>query len=109
MNTYRLIWSPEGKTIGVVVAKDVASARRKAPKPYRKYLGEIGVELIAPMRANRIVGIYRIVWRADDSCCVTSLCNGCMVDCFVRGAWLDTGRLPDDVRDAAMAVRYEAE
>lgn len=109
MNTYRLIWSPEGKTIAVVEAKDVKSARRKAPKPYRKYLGEIAVEMIAPMRANRVVGIYRIVWRADDSCHVTSLVNGTLVDSFVRGAWLDTGRLPDDIRDAAMAVRYEAE
>lgn len=109
MNTYRLIWSPEGKTIGVVVAKDASAARKKAPKPYRKFLGEITVEVIAPMRANRVVGIYRIVWRADDSCHVTSAVNGALVDSFVRGAWLDTGRLPDDIRDAAMAVRYEAE
>lgn len=105
MNTYRLIWSPEGKTIGVVDAKDVKSARRKAPKPYRKYLGEIAVEMIAPIVVNVVHGIYRIVWRAGDSCYVTSLVNGVMVDSFVRGAWLDTGRMPDALRDAAMAVR----
>ncbi len=104
-NTYRLIWSPEGKSIGIVQAKDVSAARRKAPKPYRKYLGEIGVELIAPETVNLVVGIYRVVWRADDSCYVTSLVNGGMVDSFVRGGWLDTGRLSDDVRDAAMAAR----
>jgi hypothetical protein len=111
VNTYRLIWSPEGKTIAVVEAKDIKSARRKAPKSYRKYLGEIGVELIAPIVVNTIVGIYRVVWRADDSCYVTSLVNGGMVDCFnlsaYRGVWMDTGRLPDDVRDAAMAARPE--
>ena len=104
-NTYRLIWAPEGKTIAVVEAKDVSAARRKAPKPYRKYLGEIGVELIAPIVVNTIVGLFRIVWRADDSCYVTSLCNGGMVDSFVRGGWLDTGRLPDDVLAHAMSVR----
>ncbi len=105
MNNYRLIWSPEGKTIAVVNAKDASAARKKAPKPYRKYLGEIGVELIAPIVVNTIVGIYRIVWRADDSCYVTSLANGSMVDSFVRGGWLDTGRLPDDVLEAAMSAR----
>lgn len=105
MNTYRLIWSPEGKTIAVVEAKDASAARRKAPKHYRKYLGEIGVEMIAPIVVNVVCRIFRIVWRADDSCYVTSLVNGGMVDSFVRGAWLDTGRMPDDVCDAAMSAR----
>jgi hypothetical protein len=109
VNTYRLIWAPEGKTIAVVEARDVKSARRKAPKPYRKCLGEIGVELIAPIVVNTIVGIYRVVWRTDDSCYVTSLVNGGMVDSFVRGGWLETGRLPDHVRDAAMALRPEVD
>jgi hypothetical protein len=109
MNTYRLIWAPGGKTIAVVEAKDIKSARRRAPKPYRKYLGEIGVELIAPIVVNKVIGIYRVVWRADDKCYITSIVNGCMVDCFnleaYRGIWMETGRLPDDVRDAAMALR----
>lgn len=41
---WQLYWSPEGKPIGRVRARDESSARRKAPQPYRKYLGEIGVE-----------------------------------------------------------------
>lgn len=41
---FQLTWAPEGKPIGVVDAADVKSARRKAPQPYRQYLGEIGVE-----------------------------------------------------------------
>lgn len=38
---FKLYWSPEGKYIATVEAKDIRSAKRKAPKPYRKYLGEI--------------------------------------------------------------------
>lgn len=41
---YRLTWAPEGKPIGVVEAEDPSAARRLAPQPYRRYLGEIGVE-----------------------------------------------------------------
>ena len=105
MNTYHLIWAPEGKTIAIVEARDVKSARRKAPKPYSKFLGEIGVEVIPSIVSTGIHGICRIVWRADDSCYVTSLANGAMVDSYVRGAWLDTGRMGDDLRVAAMALR----
>lgn len=46
MPRFQLYWAPEGKPIGVVCAKDARSARRMAPRPYRRYLGEIGVELI---------------------------------------------------------------
>lgn len=46
MRKYRLTWAPEGKTIAIVEAKDAASARKKAPQPYRKYLGEIAVDEI---------------------------------------------------------------
>jgi hypothetical protein len=46
MKTYRLIWSPEGKPIAVVRAKTARAAIRKAPLPYRKYLGEIYAEEI---------------------------------------------------------------
>lgn len=42
--TWCLYWSPEGKKIGVVVADTARAAVRKAPKPYRKYLGEIYAE-----------------------------------------------------------------
>lgn len=43
---WRLFWAPEGKPIGVVEAKTARAAIRKAPKPYRKYLGEIYAEQI---------------------------------------------------------------
>lgn len=44
MNTYRLYWSPEGRQIATVQAMNERAAIRKAPKPYRKYLGEIYAE-----------------------------------------------------------------
>ncbi len=44
MNTYHLIWSPEGRCIATVQAMNERAAIRKAPKPYRKYLGEIYAE-----------------------------------------------------------------
>lgn len=54
--TYALFWSPEGRKIAIVTASGFSEARRKAPKPYRKYLGEIGVELLAvqDFSVNRI-------------------------------------------------------
>lgn len=41
VRTYQLFWSPEGRCIAIVRAKTPAAAIRKAPLPYRKYLGEI--------------------------------------------------------------------
>jgi hypothetical protein len=41
MKTYDLIWSPTGQTIATVHAMNERSAIRKAPAPYREYLGEI--------------------------------------------------------------------
>lgn len=41
MNTYQLYWAPEGKLIATVRAKTMRAAIRKAPYPYRRYLGEI--------------------------------------------------------------------
>jgi len=58
MNTYRLVWSPTGQTIGTVQAKTMRAAIRKAPKPYSKYKGEIYAEkqnpvgLRVPLRRN---------------------------------------------------------
>lgn len=46
MNTYDLYWSPEGKRIATVQAKTTSAAKRKAPYPYRKYLGEIYAEQV---------------------------------------------------------------
>ena len=39
--TFKLYWAPEGRCIGVVQAKTPIDAIRKAPMPYRRYLGEI--------------------------------------------------------------------
>jgi hypothetical protein len=44
MKTWTLFWAPEGRPIAVVQAKTARAARRKAPMPYRRYLGEIWVE-----------------------------------------------------------------
>ncbi len=41
LKTFELYWSPEGKCIATVQAKTARAAIRKAPKPYRKFLGEI--------------------------------------------------------------------
>lgn len=39
--TFDLYWAPEGRKIATVTAVDALAAVRKAPMPYRKYLGEI--------------------------------------------------------------------
>ena len=41
MTTYQLFWASEERCIAVVQARSPAAAIRKAPMPYRKYLGEI--------------------------------------------------------------------
>lgn len=42
---WRLVWMPEGREIAASIeARNAREARRKAPRPYRKYLGEIYVE-----------------------------------------------------------------
>lgn len=46
MKTYKLFWAPTGEEIAVVMARSPKAARRKAPLPWRKYLGEIYVEEI---------------------------------------------------------------
>jgi hypothetical protein len=38
---YDVYWSPEGRIIARVTAKNERAAIRKAPKPYREYLGEL--------------------------------------------------------------------
>lgn len=46
--TFDVYWSPEGRCIATVDAKDKRAAIRKAPQPYRKYLGEMyALEVIA--------------------------------------------------------------
>jgi hypothetical protein len=38
---YDVYFAPEGRCIATVEAKDARSAIRKAPQPYRRYLGEM--------------------------------------------------------------------
>ena len=39
--TYDVYWAPEGRKIATVTAKNEKAAIRKAPLPYRKFLGEM--------------------------------------------------------------------
>jgi hypothetical protein len=56
---YTLYWSPEGRPIARgVEAQNARAAIRKAPKPYRKYLGEIWAECENP---NAYVAVIRIL------------------------------------------------
>ena len=38
---FDIYWSPEGRKIATVEAKDNRAAIRKAPQPYRRYLGDM--------------------------------------------------------------------
>lgn len=42
--TFKIFWSPEGRCIATVEARNAAQALRKTPRPYRKYMGEVYVE-----------------------------------------------------------------
>lgn len=44
MKTWKLFWAPEGRQIAIVRAKNHLDAVRKAPLPYRRFLGEIYAE-----------------------------------------------------------------
>lgn len=44
MKKWNIIWSPEGRVIATVDAKDAAAAKKQTPKPYKKYMGEVYVE-----------------------------------------------------------------
>lgn len=95
MPTFYLYWAPEGKLIAIVDAKDPTSARRKAPAPYRKYKGEIAVKRCT---RTKIARMYQIAYFEDGEILVTAIPNGSWIDTWSHGAWLDTGRLPDDIR-----------
>lgn len=41
MKTWILFWAPEGRQIATVQATTARAAVRKAPPPYRRYLGEV--------------------------------------------------------------------
>jgi hypothetical protein len=50
--TFDIFWAPEGRCIETVDAKTAHAAKRKAPKPFRKYLGEIYVVTVADAKAS---------------------------------------------------------
>jgi hypothetical protein len=56
VSRYRLVWAPEGKTLGYVEANSAKAARAKSPMPYRKYKGEI----IATLEGYR-----GVIWAKD--------------------------------------------
>lgn len=41
MTTFKLVWGPTGEHIATVQARTARAAIRKAPPPWRLYLGEI--------------------------------------------------------------------
>lgn len=41
VKTWQVFWSPTGAPITTVSARTARAAIRKAPMPYRKYLGEL--------------------------------------------------------------------
>lgn len=56
MPSFDIYWSPEGRKIATVQAKDMRAAKRKAPMPYRKYLGELyAVDTFAPNSFKAII------------------------------------------------------
>jgi hypothetical protein len=79
-NKYRLTWAPEGKTIAIVEAKDAKSARKMAPQPYRKYLGEVGVTL---------VGFRGAIWAKPGMLLIGAVKS-------VASSWFDTRKEAED-------------
>lgn len=56
---YTLYWSPEGKPIATVQAKTGWDARKQAPQPYRKYLGEVYSVRHDQMDADTLASLQR--------------------------------------------------
>lgn len=48
LKLYNVFWAPEGRVIAQVEAFNPRKAIRKAPKPYRRYLGEMYAEEVIP-------------------------------------------------------------
>jgi hypothetical protein len=46
MKTWNLIWAPTAQTIATVEARTARAAVRKAPLPWRRFLGEIRAEVV---------------------------------------------------------------
>lgn len=50
---WNLFWAPEGKKIATVTATTEREARRRAPMPYRKFLGEIYAVLVTQPKKEK--------------------------------------------------------
>ncbi len=48
LKLWNVFWSPEGRVIAQVEAFTAKKACKLAPKPYRRYLGEIYAEEVIP-------------------------------------------------------------
>jgi hypothetical protein len=44
MKDWNIYWAPEGRMVATVSARTARAACRKAPLPYRRYLGEMYAE-----------------------------------------------------------------
>lgn len=47
LKSWDVYWSPEGRKIATVEARTARAAIRKAPYPYRRYLGELYANEVA--------------------------------------------------------------
>lgn len=61
MEKWLIIWSPEGRPIAAVFAKDAKDAKRQAPAPYSKRMGEVYVMLASDY--VRQFGSEPRIWR----------------------------------------------
>lgn len=52
--TFDIYWSPEGRKIATVTANDVKAAKRKCPKPWGKYQGELYALEVKPNEAANV-------------------------------------------------------
>lgn len=117
LTSYRLTWSPSGQYIGTVQARDVVAARRKAPLPYRRFKGEIAVEVGSgpPVIVEEIpvvtrhARMYRIEWYRNGNAFVSAVVNGTLVGCLIDGQWRHDDALPDDIRAATLESKPSAE
>ena len=44
LKKFKIYWSPEGRCIATVDAKDAVTAKKQTPAPYKRYMGEVYVE-----------------------------------------------------------------
>jgi hypothetical protein len=56
---YTLYWAPEGKPIATVSASDGWAARKQAPQPYRRFIGEVYSVRHDQMDADTLASLQR--------------------------------------------------